>query len=129
MQRNNPPQPGSKLVDPAIAMFTLLDDMVGKLSSIQQLLEEEVPRGLMEQRYFSLVAGEVGAFRPFDPWFSIAITVDGANTVYVQINQGQELEVRTTETLSIDMRRAKIKAVTINNRSTGASSGRIVGRY
>ena len=89
----------------------LLDEIAERLRHVEELMEAEVPEGIVEPIEKYTITETRIPFRPLKPWFSISIINDGPSDVFCIVNTEKSFEehrIAVNETYNIDMKRAKI---------------------
>lgn len=127
---NKGPAPGAEVVDPAMAGFIQQDEMLRELIAIRRIAELQIPKGKVASKVFSITSGGIDSISDLDsPWFGVTITNDGPGTVTYQVNNSQQIEIRSGETRNIDMGFPVLHYFIFRAASGVTASGRLDGRY
>jgi hypothetical protein len=117
-------------IDVGPTSIALLDEIAGRLLSLEKLAKAEVPEGVVEPiEKFTITSQKTFITRP-KPWFSLSLINDGDHSVFVIVNVDKsfdEHEVMSGETYNIDTKRGLIKDILIWCRDGETSTIRLVG--
>ena len=122
---------GEKRVRADVFQAALLDEIAERLLSIEQMLGEEKPEGVVEPMEPITVTDVTRrVMAPIKPWFSVNIVNDGPNDVYAIVNSEKSFEwhrIPKGEPYKVDMKRPVIKDVLLKCESGENASVRVVG--
>jgi hypothetical protein len=120
-----------KAVPGTAMLVALLDEIAGRLSSLQRYEEERRAEGVVEPIEPISVTDEVRrVIPPLKPWFSAVIVNDGPDDVWVIVNAEKSFEwhrVAKDETYPVDMKRGAIEDVLLKCDPGKTASVRVVG--
>lgn len=99
-----------------------------EIESLREIAAVQIPKGRTEEWSEKVV--DKSCYIPDNPLFSASIVNDGDGDIYVRINDGRRILVKSTDApLEFDMKAPKIKKIEIELKDGTPSSVRIRGVY